>query len=181
MGLNAVVAVTDGHAFAGAWLIDEKLPILTNDDPQDVRKRVDNRDLILFETTLVTNDSPVTFEQARERARELISEDKASEFVMVIDVAQARAQSIKPLSTVEEAKDPDKCNVFALYKCFSTETDQKELASRYRAGGMGYGEAKQLCFEALNAELSGPRENYQNIRKVRYTCNYKGRFNRSMG
>ena len=105
MGLNAVVAVTDGHAFAGAWLIDEKLPILTNDDPQDVRKRVDNRDLILFETTLVTNDSPVTFEQARERARELISEDKESEFVMVIDVAQARAQSIKPLSTVEEAKE----------------------------------------------------------------------------
>ena len=80
-----------------------KLPILTNDDPQDVRKRVDNRDLILFETTLVTNDSPVTFEQARERARELISEDKESEFVMVIDIAQARAQSIKPLSTVEEA------------------------------------------------------------------------------
>ena len=30
---------------------------------------------------------------------------------------------------------------------------------------MGYGEAKQLCFEALNAELREPRENYQNIRK----------------
>ena len=67
--------------------------------------------------------------------------------------------------TVEEPKNPDTCNVFSLYKCFSTEKDQKELASRYRAGGMGYGEAKQLCFEALNAELKAPRENYQNIRK----------------
>ena len=67
--------------------------------------------------------------------------------------------------TVEEPKNPDTCNVFSLYKCFSTEKDQKELASCYRAGGMGYGEAKQLCFEALNAELRKPRENYQNIRK----------------
>ena len=67
--------------------------------------------------------------------------------------------------TVEESKDPDTCNVFALYKCFATETDQKELASRYRSGGMGYGEAKQLCFEALNSELRVPRENFQNIRK----------------
>ena len=67
--------------------------------------------------------------------------------------------------TVEEPKDPDSCNVFALYKCFSTEKDQKELAACYRLGGMGYGEAKQLCFEALNAELKEPRENYQNIRK----------------
>ena len=67
--------------------------------------------------------------------------------------------------TVEEPKNPDTCNVFALYKCFSTEKDQKELASCYRAGGMGYGEAKQLCFEALNAELKAPRENYHNIRK----------------
>ena len=67
--------------------------------------------------------------------------------------------------TVEEPKNPDTCNVFSLYKCFSTEKDQKELASLYRAGGMGYGEAKQLCFEALNAELKAPRENYQNIRK----------------
>ena len=67
--------------------------------------------------------------------------------------------------TVEEPKEPETCNVFALYKCFSTESDQIELASRYRAGGMGYGEAKQLCFDALNAELSAPRENYLNIRK----------------
>ena len=67
--------------------------------------------------------------------------------------------------TVEEPKNPDTCNVFSLYKCFSTEKDQKELASLYRAGGMGYGEAKQLCFEALNTELKAPRENYQNIRK----------------
>ena len=29
---------------------------------------------------------------------------------------------------------------------------------------MGYGEAKQICFEKLNAELREPREIYQQIR-----------------
>jgi very-short-patch-repair endonuclease len=105
MGLNAVVAVTNGHAFAGAWLINERLPVLTNDDPMDIRKRVDNRDMVLFETTLVTNSEPVTFEQAKVHARTLISEEHENDFVFVIDIAQARARQIKPLSTVEAKRD----------------------------------------------------------------------------
>lgn len=104
MGLNPVVAITEGHAFAGAWLINERLPVLTNDDPMDIRKRVDNRDIVLFETTLVTSSTPITLEQAAETARSHIAEDKEHEFVMVIDVAQARARQIKPLSTVEERR-----------------------------------------------------------------------------
>jgi tryptophanyl-tRNA synthetase len=54
--------------------------------------------------------------------------------------------------------------VFALFKCFADKADQEALAERYRAGDMGYGEAKQLCFEKLNAELHEPREIYQQIR-----------------
>ena len=102
MGLNPVIALGRDHAYVGVWLIDERLPVLTNDDPMDLRKRVDARDLILFESTLVTNDNPVTFEQAKAHARDLISEDKEDEFVFVIDIKQARARKIKPLSTVEE-------------------------------------------------------------------------------
>ena len=105
MNLNPIIALSKGHAFAGAWLIDDRLPVLTNDDPMDIRKRVDNRDIVLFETTLVTNSSPVTFEQAKEHARTLLSEDHEHDFVYVIDIAQARARQIKPLSTVEEKRD----------------------------------------------------------------------------
>jgi very-short-patch-repair endonuclease len=76
--------------------------VLTNDDPMDLRKRVDARDLVLFESTLVTSTATVTFEQAKAHARELISEDKEDEFVYVIDIKQARARKIRPLSTVEE-------------------------------------------------------------------------------
>jgi len=45
------------------------------------------------------------------------------------------------------------------------------LAERYLAGGLGYGEAKQLCFETLNAELNGPREIYQQIRNDKTKLN----------
>jgi very-short-patch-repair endonuclease len=117
MGLNPVIALGKEHAYVGVWLIDERFPVLTNDDPMDLRKRVDARDLVLFESTLVTNDTPVTFEQARAHARDLISEDKEDDFVYVIDIKQARARKIKPISTVEEKpeeKGSDSANELSL-------------------------------------------------------------------
>jgi very-short-patch-repair endonuclease len=102
MGLNPVIALGKEHAFVGVWLIDERFPVLTNDDPMDLRKRVDARDLVLFESTLVTNDAPITFEQAKAYARDLISEEKEDDFVFVIDIKQARARKIRPISTIEE-------------------------------------------------------------------------------
>lgn len=50
--------------------------------------------------------------------------------------------------TLEEPKDPETCAVFDLYRLYATESGQAELAARYRAGGMGYGEAKQALYDA---------------------------------
>jgi len=58
--------------------------------------------------------------------------------------------SIKTDSTpVEAPKNPETCNVFALYALFATEAEQAALAERYRKGGMGYGEAKKLLLEKI--------------------------------
>ena len=73
--------------------------------------------------------------------------------------------------SVDEPKDPETCSVFALYKCFAGKKEQEALAEQYLAGGLGYGEAKQLCFETLNAELKGPREIYQQIRNDKTKLN----------
>ncbi len=63
-----------------------------------------------------------------------------------------RIMSIKTDSTPLEApKDPETCNVFALYKLLAQPDDIKALEDRYRAGGMGYGDAKKLL--ADEAEL----------------------------
>jgi very-short-patch-repair endonuclease len=102
MGLNPVIALTREHSFAGFWLIDENFPVLTSDDPIDLRKRIDSADLIMFETTLVTNDKPITFNQSIDHAKQLLTEEKESEFVMLIDIKHARSRKIKPLSTIEQ-------------------------------------------------------------------------------
>jgi tryptophanyl-tRNA synthetase len=64
---------------------------------------------------------------------------------------------------IEEAKDPETCNVFALYKLFATKEQQDALAERYRAGGLGWGHAKQELFEVMDAKLSPMREIYDHL------------------
>ncbi len=50
---------------------------------------------------------------------------------------------------VDEPKDPDKCTVFSLYKLFASSEQIDSLRNAYLAGGMGYGDAKQLLFEVI--------------------------------
>lgn len=54
-----------------------------------------------------------------------------------------------------DAKDPDTCNVFNLFRLFATDAEREALADRYRAGGMGYGDAKKALFELFEREM-GP-------------------------
>lgn len=59
---------------------------------------------------------------------------------------------------LEDPKDPDTCNVFALYKLFGTEEEIADLANRYRAGGMGYGTAKTELLDKINEHFGPMRE-----------------------
>ena len=61
-------------------------------------------------------------------------------------------------STVEDPKDPEKSTIFALFKLFATTAEQDALAARYRAGGMGYGEAKSMLLEKIDGYFSPFRE-----------------------
>jgi tryptophanyl-tRNA synthetase len=65
--------------------------------------------------------------------------------------------------TVEEPKDPDTCQIFQLYKLFAEKSEQDSLAGLYRAGGMGWGTAKEELFRAVNRSLSPIRERYDAI------------------
>ena len=44
---------------------------------------------------------------------------------------------------VEEPKNPDTCNLFALYRLFAVPEMTEKMRQRYLAGGMGYGEVKK--------------------------------------
>ena len=65
--------------------------------------------------------------------------------------------------TVAEPKDPDKCNIFALYKLFADKQQQAEMRKKYQAGGMGWGNAKQELFEIMNETIAPIRSKYEDL------------------
>jgi tryptophanyl-tRNA synthetase len=50
---------------------------------------------------------------------------------------------------VEDPKDPDKCNVFALLKLVASGDELSEWENKYRHGGLGYGQAKKRLAELM--------------------------------
>jgi len=62
---------------------------------------------------------------------------------------------------LEEPKNPDICNVFALYKLVATDAQIAEMRKNYEAGGFGYGHAKQALYELLLEQFETPRKKYE--------------------
>jgi tryptophanyl-tRNA synthetase len=60
----------------------------------------------------------------------------------------------------EEKKDPTNCTIFAIYKSIATQNEIKDLERKYLAGGLGWGDAKQILFEKVNIYLADAREKY---------------------
>ncbi|MCF6307879.1 MAG: tryptophan--tRNA ligase [Flavobacteriaceae bacterium] len=68
---------------------------------------------------------------------------------------------IKTDSTpLEEPKDPDTCNCFALYKLLASEEEIKTMRANYEGGNYGYGHAKQALFELIISTFSEERKKY---------------------
>lgn len=89
-GLNAVVAFTDGHALAGVWLQPQYLPSMTVEDAMELRKAIALDELILFETTLATQDAPLPFARAIKEGATHLSEENEDAFIYAIDIAHGQ-------------------------------------------------------------------------------------------
>jgi len=61
---------------------------------------------------------------------------------------------------LEEPKNPDTCNVFALYKIIASPDKIDEMRKNYLAGNYGYGHAKQALFELICERFSKERERF---------------------
>lgn len=64
---------------------------------------------------------------------------------------------------LEDPKDPDTCNVFALYKLLANASQIAEMRSNYVNGGYGYGHAKQALFELISDVFKTEREKYNHF------------------
>ncbi|WP_124979068.1 tryptophan--tRNA ligase [Nonlabens xiamenensis] len=69
---------------------------------------------------------------------------------------------------MEDPKDPDTCNVFALYRLVAPENKVQEMRNNYAAGNYGYGHAKQALFEALTTRFKSARERYNHLMDNRH-------------
>ena len=69
--------------------------------------------------------------------------------------------SIKTDSTpLEEPKNPDTDNVFALYKLLASDEQIVEMRANYEGGNYGYGHAKQALYELIIDTFSEVRAKY---------------------
>ncbi len=62
---------------------------------------------------------------------------------------------------LEAPKDPETCNVFALYKLLASADQIKEMRSKYLAGNYGYGHAKQALYELIIDKFEKQRALYK--------------------
>ncbi|NOU35448.1 MAG: tryptophan--tRNA ligase [Kiritimatiellaceae bacterium] len=74
-------------------------------------------------------------------------------------------QIVTDSTPLEDPKNPDACNAFALYKLFATDAEAADLAARYRAGGFGYGTAKKELLAKINDYFAPMREKRAELEK----------------
>ena len=66
---------------------------------------------------------------------------------------------------LDEPKEAEGSSVFQLYSLVASEEAQREMATRLRQGGYGWGHAKQALAAALETQLAPLREHYQYLRR----------------
>ena len=72
--------------------------------------------------------------------------------------------SIQTDSTpLEDPKDPDNDNVFALYKLIASEEQIAQMRANYLGGNYGYGHAKKALLELILEKFASIRERYNHF------------------
>lgn len=97
VGINPLIVVTKGHAFAGAWLVPDTFPDSITDDYSFLTKRTAEgiNEMLLVETTCMNRGSNVTFDQAVQNADSQIGQGE--DFILALDIKRSRLSGIRPL------------------------------------------------------------------------------------
>ncbi len=76
---------------------------------------------------------------------------------------KAVAAIVTDSTPLEDPKDPDADNVFALIRLFAAEAQRDEIAAAYRAGGYGYGHAKAALTALVSDHFAEARERRRDL------------------
>jgi tryptophanyl-tRNA synthetase len=88
----------------------------------------------------------------------------------VIDVFLPKKKLKKQVMSVvtdstplEDPKDPDTCNVFALYSLLASEEEIAVMRQNYLGGNYGFGHAKMALFELILSEFETERTRFDEL------------------
>ena len=88
----------------------------------------------------------------------------ANNFINIFLDDKALRKQIMSIETdstpLEDPKNPDTCNCFALYKLLADESQIEAMNANYLGGNYGYGHAKQALFELIVEKFKTEREKY---------------------
>jgi tryptophanyl-tRNA synthetase len=66
-------------------------------------------------------------------------------------------------TALEDPKDTETCNVFALYKLLASPEKVQKMRENYAAGNYGYGHAKQALFECIVDKFAAERARFNEL------------------
>jgi len=97
VSLHPLLIVIKGHAFSGAWLVEENFADTINDDVSFLKKRTATgiNEIALVETTLMNAGKFTPFDQAMSKAEYHLNDE--SRFILFVDVKRSRLSGIRPL------------------------------------------------------------------------------------
>jgi len=92
-----------------------------------------------------------------------MSKSKGNIINLFLPDKQLRKQVMKiatDSTSLEDPKNPNTCNLFALYKLVASDAQVVEMRANYEGGDYGYGHAKQAFFEVLIEKYAKERATY---------------------
>ena len=152
MGLNSLVVIVQGHAFAGVWLHDECFPEPATDDVLRLKKRVDLHEIVVFDPTCATTRPSPDFNHAVSEAKRWLHDPER--FYCTIDVRRSRKGRIRPLpeGAASPADPADDAPARAL-TVGAPELPQMQPTSNGSQGSQGGGETASSRLDRWGRKL----------------------------
>ncbi|MBT3282542.1 tryptophan--tRNA ligase [bacterium] len=83
------------------------------------------------------------------------------------EIQKAVMSIVTDSKSPEEKKNPEEDNIFALHKLFSSVEQLEDIEKRYKEGGMGYKESKEILIENVKKFITPLRERRKELEKDR--------------
>ncbi len=129
---------------------------------RDVAKKLNN---ILGEKTLVIPNYSLKSESEKIPGTDGEKMSKSNNnYINIFSTDKELRKKIMSIKTdskgLEEPKNPDTDNVFALYKLLATDVQIAKMRDNYKNGNYGYGEAKNELYKTITERFLKQRERY---------------------